>query len=77
MHTVLGIFYPFLVNSMSFIKSKSGVRSDDSTETALLTDNWLKAKTEGKIVGTVMVDFPEMFDLVDHELLKAVRTLQM
>ena len=32
-------------------------------------EHWLKALNEGKIVGTVMVDFRKAFDLVDHSLL--------
>ena len=52
-------------------KSQGGFRSGHSTETALLlmTENWLKAINEGRVVGTVMVDFRKEFDLVDHELL--------
>ena len=33
-----------------------------------MTENWLKAINDGKIVGT-MVDFRKAFDLVDHGLL--------
>ena len=42
-----------------------------STETALtlVTENWLKALNEGKLIGTIMVDFKKAFDLVDHNLL--------
>ena len=52
-------------------KSQSGVRSGHSTETALslMTENWLKAINEGKVVGTGVVDFRKEFDLVGHELL--------
>ena len=52
-------------------RSQSGFRTGHSTETALLlmTENWLKAINDGKIVGTVMVDFRKAFDLVDHDLL--------
>ena len=34
-----------------------------------MTENWLKAIDDGKIVGTIMVDFRKTFDLVDHGLL--------
>ena len=50
---------------------QSGFRSGHSTETALtlMTEPWLKAINEGKIVGTIMVNFRNAFDLVDHDLL--------
>ena len=50
---------------------QSGFRSGHSTETSLtlMTERWLKAINEGKIVGTIMVDFRKAFDLVDHDLL--------
>ena len=34
-----------------------------------MTERWLKAINEGKVVGSVMVDFRKAFDLVDHALL--------
>ena len=34
-----------------------------------MTDTWLKAINEGKLVGCAMVDFRKAFDLVDHKLL--------
>ena len=34
-----------------------------------MTENSLKAINDGKIVGTIMVDFRKAFDLVDHGLL--------
>ncbi len=34
-----------------------------------MVDRWLKAINEGKIIGTVMVDFKKAFDLVDHDIL--------
>ena len=50
---------------------QSGFRSGHSTETALtlMTERWLKAINEGKIVGTKIVDFRKAFGLVDHDLL--------
>ena len=48
--------------------SQSGFWAGHSTETALLlmTERWLKALNDGKVVGSVMVDFRKAFDLVDH-----------
>ena len=34
-----------------------------------MTDTWLKAINEGKLVGCAMIDFRKAFDLVDHDLL--------
>ena len=36
--------------------------------TMLMTEHWLKASNEDKIVGTVMVGFRKAFDFVDHSL---------
>ena len=54
-----------------FIKTKSGFRKNYSTESALIfiTDTWLKAINERKLVGCAMIDYRKAFDLVDHELL--------
>lgn len=60
------------LNHFSMIHpTQSGFRSGHSTESALtlMTENWLKALNEGKIVGSIMVDFRKAFDLVDHDLL--------
>ena len=50
-------------------KNQSGFRKNHSTESALifLTDTWLKAINEGKLVGCAMIDIRKAFDLVDHE----------
>ncbi|MCG8032729.1 MAG: hypothetical protein JAY75_14385 [Candidatus Thiodiazotropha taylori] len=52
-------------------KHQSGFRAGHSTESALIrmTDEWLKAINDGKLIGSVMIDFRKAFDLVDHELL--------
>ena len=52
-------------------KNQSGFRKNHSTELALIlmTDTWLKAINEGKLVGCAMIDFRKAFDLVDHKSL--------
>ena len=52
-------------------QTQSGFRSKHSIEIALtfMTENWLKAINDGKIVSTIIVDFRKAFDLVDHGLL--------
>ena len=52
-------------------KFQNGFRSGHSTKTALtlMTERWLKADNDGNIVGTIMIDFRNAFDLVDHDLL--------
>ena len=51
-------------------KTPSGFRSQDSCETAMvyMTDSWLNAMDNGKLVGIVLVDFKKDFDLVDHQI---------
>ena len=55
---------------MPCIKHKVGSVQKHSTETALtfMTENWLHAINDDKIVGTIVVDFRKAFDLVDHGL---------
>ena len=52
-------------------KNQRGFRKNHSTESAfiLMTDTWLKAINEGKLVGCAMIDFRKAFDLVNHKLL--------
>ena len=60
------------LNDYKLLHTKqSGFRVGHSTESALIliTDSWLKAINEGKVVGAVMVDFQNAFDLVDHDIL--------
>ena len=43
-----------------------------------MTDTWLKAIHEGKLVWSAMIDFHKAFNLVDHQLLlKKVRIYQI
>ncbi|MCG7869794.1 MAG: hypothetical protein JAY74_25915 [Candidatus Thiodiazotropha taylori] len=64
-------FMTFLNNHRLLHQTQSGFRNGHSTESALLlmTDSWLKAVNDGKLVGCVMVDFRKAFDLVDHDIL--------
>ena len=60
------------LNTLDVLRQfQSGFRSGHSTETALLlmTERGFKSINEGKIVGTIIVDFRNAFDLVDHDLL--------
>ena len=60
-------------------ENQSGFRKSHSTESALIlmTDTWLKAINEGKLVGCAMIDFRKAFDLFDHQLLlKKLRIYQ-
>ena len=52
-------------------KTQSGFRPHHSCETALnfMTDSWLNAIDDGKMIGVVLVDFKKAFDLVDHNIL--------
>ena len=52
-------------------KTQSGFRPRHSCETALtfMTDAWLNAIDNSKMVGVVLVDFKKAFDLVDHQIL--------
>ena len=52
-------------------KTQSGFRPRHSSETALtfMTDAWLNAIDNNKLVGVILVDFKKAFDLVDHQIL--------
>ena len=52
-------------------KTQSDFRAQHSCETALtnMIDLWLNAIDNGKMIGTVLVDFKKAFDLVDHQIL--------
>ena len=61
----------FLEQYKLLYDTQSGFRPNHSCETALLfmVDKWLKALDRGELVGTVLVDFRKVFDLVDHDIL--------
>ena len=48
-------------------KNQSGFKNH-STESALIlmTDTWLKAINEGKLVGCAMIDFSKASNMADH-----------
>ena len=56
----------YLNNYKLLYQKQSGLRSEHSTESALILmiDSWLKAVNKGKLVGCVMVDFRKAVDLV-------------
>ena len=64
-------FIEYLNRNTLIHDTQSGFRPNHSCETALLhmTEQWIKAVDEGKLVGTIFVDFRKAFDLVDHEIL--------
>ena len=64
-------FMSYLNKYQLLHKNQSGFRKNHSTESALIlmTDTWLKAVNEGKLVGYAMIDFRKAFDLVDNKLL--------
>ena len=61
----------FLEQYKLLYSTQSGFRPKHSCDTALLymVDKWLKALDRGELVGVVLVDFRNAFDLVDHEIL--------
>ena len=61
----------FLNNHRFLINTQSGFQEGYSSESALILmlDTWLKAVNEGRLVGSVIVDFRKAFDMVDHEIL--------
>ena len=52
-------------------ENQSGFTKNHSTESAFIfmTDTWLKAINEGKLVGCAMIEFRKAFDLVEHQLI--------
>ena len=64
-------FMSYLTKHLLLHPNQSGFRQKHSCETALisLTDKWLQALDQGKIIGSVFVDFRKAFDMVDHEIL--------
>ena len=67
-----------LNNNVLLHENQGGFRKNHSTESALIlmTDTWLKAINEGKLVGCAMIDFRKAFDWVDHQLLLKKRIYQ-
>lgn len=53
---------------------QSAYRPNHSCETALIsmTDNWLKAMDDSKLVGAIFLDLSKAFDLVNHDILLSI-----
>ena len=60
----------FTVNKL-FHGNLHGYRQNRSTQTALLQmyDRWVRAASDGKVSGVVLIDLSAAFDLVDSEIL--------
>lgn len=52
-------------------RNQSGFRQKYSCQTALvkLKDHWMKCIGQEDITGTLFVDFPKAFDVLDHDIL--------
>ena len=61
----------YLTKNGLLYSKQSAYRPGHSCETALLslTDNWLKAIDDSKLVGSVFLDLSKAFDLVSHDIL--------
>ena len=68
---VLDSLMAYLSSDSLLHSTKSGFRPNHSRETPLLQviNKWLDAINNSQMIGMVMIDFREAFDLVDHTLL--------
>ena len=64
-------YLEYVTNNGLLYSKQSAYRPGHSCETALLslTDNWLKAMDDSKLVGSVFLDLSKAFDLVSHDIL--------
>ena len=63
--------YTYFNSNKLFHQNLHGYRQNRSTKTALLQmyDRWVRAASEGKVSGVVLIDLSAAFDLVDSDIL--------
>lgn len=68
---VASSYLDHLTTNNLLYRNQSAYRPFHSCETALLniTDKWLKAMDQSKLIGTVFLDLSKAFDLVNHDVL--------
>ena len=68
---VYGQMYQYFTTNKILHPSLHGYRSNRSTQTALLQmyDRWVKAASQGRISGAVLLDLSAAFDLVSPDIL--------
>lgn len=63
--------WTYMESNNILTQAQHAYRNGHSTETALLhmTDEWLAALDQGKLVALLLLDFTSAFDLIDHDIL--------
>lgn len=63
--------WKYMENNNLLTHTQHAYRKNHSTETALIhmTDDWLGALDQGKLVSPLFLDFTAAFDMIDHSIL--------
>lgn len=63
--------WKYMESNNLLTRAQHAYRKNHSTETALIdmTDEWLSALDQGKLVSLLLLDFTAAFDLIDHTIL--------